>query len=1528
MVDCVASGDDKVPSTRAGVYARLGMPLPPPPPTSSSAAAPLEFQALSWHAMDEEDANVGGEDDDEDDGDEGGKGKADVDSRRYVVRAFGVDAAGRSACLRIDDFTPFLYLRVPPAMSRGARRSTNLREIERHLTSSSRFLRCKAVTPVRKKDFWGFTDGELFEFFRLTFWSLAAMRQAASRLRKPQVIRALGGNAVDLRVYESNLDPLLRLLHVRDLRPVGWLRVAAADLSGADPSASTCQVSAACSWRCVHPAADLEAAAKTAPLLVAGFDIECNSAHGDFPVARKDYRRLAIDLEGAWTGNGGNLSLEAARLVSATTSAAPKADKATSAQTPAQKGTGGGGLRTHDVYVAKKVLLEVVRRALGLTTHEEDAGPMPSSSIKVAKLELKSPPAAGSRSSRDLHELLTRSSFIDDVYSELKNPPKAPPKVAVVAAKTFQTGNDEDDEPEDLSTVGRLTKLLNGVLVDRWPLHGDAAIQIGVTLGLHPKVAGGGDALVNHILVLGTCEPIAGACVKAFDREADMLLAFVELVRDVDPDVVLGYNIFGFDFAYLYDRAVELGIQKDFLRCGLGRVRGLPSAYVEQKLSSSALGDNVLKYVEMHGRVVVDLMKVVQRDHRLDSYKLDTVAEHFLGMRKNDVSPNDVFRLQRGSAADRRVIAEYCIQDCALCNRLADKLQILTNNSGMANVCLVPLSFIFMRGQGVKIFSLVAKRCRDDGFLVPARQKAFAPGGGGGGGGGGDEEDQEGYEGAIVLEPETGMYLDDPVSVLDYNSLYPSSMISHNLSHDSLVMDAAYDNLPGVEYSEVVYDRYEGEGDEKRVVGQQVCRFAKGTSGAHGPSGTSGTSGTSGAVLPRILKDLLAQRKATRKRIPDEPDPFVRAVLDGLQNAYKVTANSLYGQMGAKTSPLYLKHVAACTTAVGRSMIMQAKAYVEGPECGGHVVYGDSVAGYTPVHVRLGGTEVVLDTVEGVARRMLVLVSKSEVWMPCAGDGREGKESLELPGVEVWSDGGWTDAVRLVRHRLAAHKGMVRVVTSTGFVDVTEDHSLLRHDGSVVKPRDVAVGDRLLHHPLPAFEAPEAADAISADEARIMGLFMGAGSCEGDRWAIFGSTPKLMRTYEALCRRVYPDVGWMCFEVAKAKAKATATAKATADGGSEGAEAAYALFAVCRPDATSDLAEDVERLERFVGRYRGMMYAEDGSKVVPKAVLGAPADVREAFCLGMHEEDQEDRRAAPRQKHSQKHSQQQQSQLSSATVFALGASLGCSPTTASQRLDDADVDLRVRSVVPLPAFATEVGAEPPHVYDFTTASGHFAAGVGRLVVHNTDSIFVVFKNADAVSGAKLRGRDALASSIRQGQAASRGIKPQLAAPHNLEYEKTMFPLILLSKKRYVGLLYEDDPDAVPKQKSMGIALKRRDYAPIVKQVNKLLYFLESPPLPCPLGRAEQGHLQEIKSLIKKCTPARGKPLGGCVPVVLGLRGVAWGCLGLPGVAWGCLGREMPGVARGRQGLPGVARGRQGMPGVLLRGVVGGLAPLP
>ena len=86
------------------------------------------------------------------------------------------------------------------------------------------------------------------------------------------------------------------------------------------------------------------------------------------------------------------------------------------------------------------------------------------------------------------------------------------------------------------------------------------------------------------------------------------------------------------------------------------------------------------------------------------------------------------------------------------------KLSIIPNNIGMANVCSVPLSYIFQRGQGIKVFSLVSKRCYALGYLIPELYNANIEGG---------------YEGAIVLKPKPGIYLDQPIAVLDYASYIP-----------------------------------------------------------------------------------------------------------------------------------------------------------------------------------------------------------------------------------------------------------------------------------------------------------------------------------------------------------------------------------------------------------------------------------------------------------------------------------------------------------------------------------------------------------------------------------------------------------------------------------------------------------------------------------------------------------------------------------------------------------------------------------
>jgi DNA polymerase elongation subunit (family B) len=362
----------------------------------------------------------------------------------------------------------------------------------------------------------------------------------------------------------------------------------------------------------------------------------------------------------------------------------------------------------------------------------------------------------------------------------------------------------------------------------------------------------------------------------------------------------------------------------------------------------------------------------MQRDQKLDSYKLDNVASIFLGDNKNDLKPQEIFDKFKGSSEDRCVIAKYCIQDCCLVNRLIHKLKILENNIGMGNVCLVPLNFLFRRGQGIKIFSLIAKECMEREYLIPTiksyRENME------------EQLDDSGYEGAVVLEPKEGIYLNEPIVVFDYGSLYPSSMISCNLSHDCYLMDEKYRvEDPNIEYKTISYDLYEGAGDKKKKTGEKECVFVQYKDGRKG-------------IIADVLDMLLKQRKNTRKRIEyqtimtggtgtdtggasytgictdrgdhyevynieanskitvlkenivgikDTYNVFERDVLDATQVAYKVTANSLYGQIGARTSSIYLKEIAACTTATGRNMIMLAKEFVE-REYNAEVIYGDT----------------------------------------------------------------------------------------------------------------------------------------------------------------------------------------------------------------------------------------------------------------------------------------------------------------------------------------------------------------------------------------------------------------------------------------------------------------------------------------------------------------------------------------------------------------------------------------------------------
>jgi hypothetical protein len=231
-------------------------------------------------------------------------------------------------------------------------------------------------------------------------------------------------------------------------------------------------------------------------------------------------------------------------------------------------------------------------------------------------------------------------------------------------------------------------------------------------------------------------------------------------------------------------------------------------------------------------------------------------------------------------------------------------------------------------------------------------------------------------------------------------------MRAHNLCYSSLVIDPKFANVPGV-----VYEQY------------GPYRFAQGT-----PS-----------LLPAILNELAAFRKKAKKLMAQAEGTPMEAVYNGQQLAYKISMNSIYGFTGATKGMLPCVAIASTVTMRGRQMIEETKNYVEEHFPGAKVRYGDSVMPGTPIVIRTNGV-VSVRTIESIGCD----------WTEYPGFLKQGtdKEESSLSDIETWTHDGWKPIKRVIRHKCT--KKIYRVLTHTGLVDVTEDHSLFSFITNIV----------------------------------------------------------------------------------------------------------------------------------------------------------------------------------------------------------------------------------------------------------------------------------------------------------------------------------------------------------------------------------------------------------------------------------------------------------------------------------------------
>ena len=1296
------------------------------------------------------------------------------DSANFMIQMFGLNEHGKSACILVEGFKPFFYVMVDDNWS-----ITTKNHFQAHIKEKMGAYYENSVTDckiIKRKKLYGFDGGKEHKFVRLEFENIAALNRAKNLWYGPYIKADNGRNdrklkedgyvfsGTSTRLYEANIPPLLRFFHIQEISPSGWVSLPhkkTLQVKGADKK-TNCDHEYIIQYKHIIPLNDKET---RVPYKICSFDIEASSSHGDFPIPVKSYKKLATNMieyfEKIATeftpDNCGDL-LRAMVLSAFGHDTIPDIDLVYPKTTPS--------LAQLTQMIDKWLVAQV--RTINKLEHQYTMTIEDSFMKQHQDLE---------------QDDAENHGFTKYVKSYAK-------KTATVADIMCDKKFDRDGK------LNELTLSLNS----HFPkLEGDKVTFIGSTFLKN----GDSDPYMNHCIALNTCSPLAveNSILESYQTEKEVLLAWQKLIQRENPDIIIGYNIFGFDYEFMFRRAEENGCTAKFLQLSRNvdevcatKDKDTQRYKIEESSIQIASGQHDLRFIKMNGRLQVDLYNFFRREENLTSYKLDYVAGHFIGdyvkslsvndnmttttihttnltgllagsyihfeeightvdyyaggakfqvlavnkedhsfqinqsgiepdlkkkvrwcLAKDDVTPKDIFRMTNGSDDDRAVIAKYCIQDCNLVHYLMNKVDILTGFIEMARICSVPMNFLVMRGQGIKLTSYIAKKCREKRTLMPVVEK-------------GDLD--EGYEGAIVLEPKCDLYLDNPVACVDYASLYPSSMISENLSHDSKVWSREYDlagnlvaeigeknkdgsfkydHLPDYEYVDVTYDTYiyvrktPASAAEKIKSGRKICRFAQ------FPHGTR-------AIMPSILEELLTARKTTRKLIPQQTDDFMKNVLDKRQLGYKLTANSLYGQCGAKTSTFYEKDVAAATTATGRLLLTYAKRVIEecygdalcdtssyGPVCTkAEYIYGDSVANYTPVYVRVNGN---LDicTIEHLAEKY----GKNK-WVKCLEQGKQEKEFCELHNVETWTDSGWTKLHRVIRHELASHKKMIRILTHTGLVDVTDDHSLIKADGIEISPKDVEIGTKLLHSDLPNQE-----------------IYFEQGLPMNNRHYYFDNMLDAAVCYYNL---------------------STSGSKH--------------MYAISYTEDTFDIRMVPKNLtQREFTEAEKNRFGGDTWKGRPRA-----SDVNQRRQLYLD---------ATRREETFKNNK-------------------------NKIIDFQQIPYK------------------GYVYDLTTDNHHFAAGIGNMIVHNTDSVFFTFNLQDQ-NGEPIRGKKALEITIELAQKAGHLASHFLKCPHDLEYEKTFMPFCLLSKKRYVGMLYETDPNKC-KRKEMGIVLKRRDNAPIVKDI--------------------------------------------------------------------------------------------------------------
>lgn len=277
---------------------------------------------------------------------------------------------------------------------------------------------------------------------------------------------------------------------------------------------------------------------------------------------------------------------------------------------------------------------------------------------------------------------------------------------------------------------------------------------------------GSPDPRKDPVIIIGyaTSEDREPKLIVAERSDVEVIRNFIKIIREYDPDIIVGYNQNGFDWPYLIERSKILGVKLD-----VGRKQGgIPQS-------------SVYGHISVPGRLNVDLYDFAKELHEVKVKTLEEVADYLGVLPKEKRVILEWWQINEywKDRSKRGILLQYARDDVRATIGLADRF--LPFGAQMSTISGLPMDQVMAASVGFRLEWRLLREAFKQNELAPNRV----------------ERREESYTGAIVLKPKPGLH--ENIAVLDFASMYPNIMVKYNVGPDTLVR-------PGEEYSpEEVY---------------------------------------------------------------------------------------------------------------------------------------------------------------------------------------------------------------------------------------------------------------------------------------------------------------------------------------------------------------------------------------------------------------------------------------------------------------------------------------------------------------------------------------------------------------------------------------------------------------------------------------------------------------------------------------------------------------------------------------------------